>query len=543
MLHLTQIPSLGQGGLVTGVAALLAFFAGVPARTPRWLPAALAACTALALLTEALLSTWYLWSPTYIDHIEASAASMTHYWMQGKPIYPALSSFTFHALLYGPLLPEVNSLGYSLAGGVLGSKLVGWAAAWLALGIIACSAAPRERDWNWLIGLVAAGCIVASFGSILTANRADSLLLLLAAVAMWSAARLPMWFGVLLMGSLAGLAAGLKLHGPAYLLPAFAWLAVRHVPSLPLRTALAAALVTILVAAVALGVTFLPPNVDATHFISYLRLGAKHGLDPTSFAWGCAFLLCFWTPPLFVARALRTDPARAVPRQLILFAAVLLLAELAVTVIAAKPGAGTHHMLPFVGYHSFLLTQLLACAGSHNGPRHWRERPTAHAALVGVALVLFGTSWSTALGIRASVSFELQGPLQREQSAELLRFADAYPGGMVGIAGNESYALTFLRPWITLRGTLQTDYGAWMDWNLSGVSDQPLAIALRTCAIPYLFVPIGGEPFSIINTYGSGPLFSDDVRDAFAGRYALIDPGRFFNVYGCGASSPGTIPR
>lgn len=521
---------------MTGVAVLLALLAGVPARMPRWLPAALAACTGLVLLAEALLSTWYLWSPTYMDHIEASAASTTHYFMQGKPIYPALDSFTFHGLLYGPLLPELNSLGYHLAGGILGSKLVGWAAAWLALGIIACIAPLRDRNWDWLIGLLSTGCIVASFGPVLTANRADSVLLLFAAVALWSAARLPMWFAFLLMGALAGFAADLKVHGPAYILPAFAWLAGRYVPSLQRRTLLAIASATIVVAAVALVVPFLPPDVNVADFFSYLRLGAKHGLVPALFGWGCAFLLCLWTPPLFVARIMRSDPAFAVPRQLILFAAVLLLAELVVTVIASKPGAGTHHILPFVGYHSVLLTQLLGCAASHNRRQQWNERPAARAALVGVVLVLFGTSWSAALGIRASINFELQRPLQRAQLAELLRFADTYPRGMLGIAGKESYSLTLLRPWITLRGTLQTDYGAWMDWNLSGVSDQPLAIALRTCAIPYLFVPIGGEPFSMINMYGTGLLFSDEVRDTFAGHYVLINPGQFFNVYGCGAS-------
>ena len=67
-----------------------------------------------------------------------------------------------------------------------------------------------------------------------------------------------------------------------------------------------------------------------------------------------------------------------------------------------------------------------------------RAAPAARAALVGVVLVLFGTSWSAALGIRASINFELQRPLQRAQLAELLRFADTYPRGMLGIAGNES---------------------------------------------------------------------------------------------------------
>jgi len=54
MLHLTQIPSLGQGGLITGIATLVALSKGVPARTPSWLPKVTAACVVIALLIEAL---------------------------------------------------------------------------------------------------------------------------------------------------------------------------------------------------------------------------------------------------------------------------------------------------------------------------------------------------------------------------------------------------------------------------------------------------------------------------------------------------------
>ncbi len=101
--------------------------------------------------------------------------------------------------------------------------------------------------------------------------------------------------------------------------------------------------------------------------------------------------------------------------------------------------------------------------------------------------------------------FELQRPVQRAQLAELLRFADTYPHGMVGIAGNESYKLTMLRPWLTLRGNAQTDYGAWIDWNLSGISNRPLAAALRTCTIPYLFVPNRGQAVLCADTIPTVP--------------------------------------
>ncbi len=191
---------------------------------------------------------------------------------------------------------------------------------------------------------MAGGCVVCSFGSIMTANRADSVLLLFAAVALWSVVRLPARVSLPLVGLLAGLAAGLKLPGPAYILPAFGWLAGRYLQSLQLADHF---LFAALVAAVAAIAPFLAPNIDAGNYFGYLRLGAKHGLDPLVFTWGCTFLLCLWVPPLFVVRALRSDPRdRALPRQIILFVAVLLPIELAVTVIAANQGAGTHHMLP-----------------------------------------------------------------------------------------------------------------------------------------------------------------------------------------------------
>ncbi len=534
-MHLTQIPILGQGGLVAGLAALPLLFGHPPRTLPRWLPGAVAACIVLPLLGELLLSTWYLFSPTYIDHIEASVASTTQYFLQGMPVYPKLDTYTFHGLLYGPLLPELNSLGYLVGGGVLGSKLVGWAAAWLALFVIVVTPPRVERNWAWAMSLAAAGCVLASFGSLLTADRADSLVLLFATLALWSVVRLPPLPALVLVGLLAGLAADLKLHAPAYIIPAFGWWVARYFGLLRARIWLPALLAATMAMGAGVLIPFLPVNISAAEYFGYVRLAAKHGLSLPLFFWNCTFLLCFWLPSLFVLRARRKEGAPAPPRNLIAFAALLLLAEIAVNVVASKPGAGTHHLLPFVGFHAFLLQQLLIDVG----PR-WSERPMGRAALAGIAVVCVGTAWCTALGLRAILNFDLQWPLQQAQLQELRRFAGEYPHGMLGIAGNESYMLTLFRPWITLQGTLQTDYGAWMDWNLSGVSDAPLAKALETCRIPYLFVPTGGEPFTMYNTYGTGPVFSDAVRSGFAHSYTLVHPGQYFDVYGCNIAM--TVP-
>jgi hypothetical protein len=543
MPRLTELLAYGQGGLtVTLLAALLVLSRRVLPDPPRWAIHAAVACAALSVLAEVVLSTWYLFSPTYIDHIEASVASITQYFLQGIPVYPDPGSYTFHGLLYGPLLPELNSLGYRVGGGVLGSKLVGWAAAWLAIILIALTTPRTERNWAWAASLVGSYCVLASFGSILTADRADSLLLLFATVALWAVIRLRPVPGLVLAALLAGLAADLKLHGPAYIVPALGLWAARHLDPRP-RARLATAFVAAGAGAAGLIIPFIPANISAADYLGYIRLGARHGLSLELFAWNSVFLVSLWIPALLVLLALRKERTPA-PQYVVPFAALLLTAEIAVIVVASKPGAGAHHLLPFLGFHSFLLQRMLvAAAGRQRDAVSWRELPAARAALTGLAAVLVGTAYPAVAKLNGLLKFDLQGSSQRAQLEELTRFADRYPHGMVGLAGRESYALTLFRPWITLKGTLQTDYGAWMDWNLSGASDAPLARALWACEIPYLYVPAGGEPFTMDSGYGTGPLFSDAVRESFTHGYSLVHPGQYFDVYGCAVAPTGSITR
>src|SRR5579871_411421 len=113
---------VGQGGIVLVAASLLAVVAvrstAGKGRTQAAL-CVLLAVIGVSVLSEFVLTTWYLSVPGYMDHIEASVASNVHYFRQGLALYPSPDSFTFHGLLYGPLLVELNSLGYLIpAGGV-----------------------------------------------------------------------------------------------------------------------------------------------------------------------------------------------------------------------------------------------------------------------------------------------------------------------------------------------------------------------------------------------------------------------------------------
>jgi hypothetical protein len=516
------------------------------------------AVAGIAVLVELVLSTCYLFSPTYVDHIEASVASLTHYFQQGLPIYPDLESYTFHGLLYGPLLTELNSLGYLFGHDILASKLVGWAAAWIGAVLIVITPKRSDRNSAWLISTAWVLFVLASFGSTFTANRADSLLLLFATLALCAVVRAPSLFGLALAALLAGCAADLKLHGPLYIAPAlYIW--VRGNLAHQRAGWTAAILVAAGAAVIGASAPFAPSNISPAGYLTYLGLAARHGLKLEIFAWNCAFLLSAWTPILLVAiltpvrrgSTLPTSPA-STTRDRSIFVPLLLAAELIVTTIASKPGAGAHHLLPFLGFHAYLLQRLLAEAarGQRSGTeasgtaasssgQSLRAPSDSHAlqaAVAGLAAVLIGTAWPAAGTLRYFFRFAIALPEQSAEYGELERFASRYPHGMLGVASAESYALTNFRPWLTLTGTRQTDYGAWMDLQLSGVSDAPLARALEHCDIPYLFVPKGGAAFTLANRYG-GPLFSDAVRTGFAHRYSLIESSQHFNVFRCLAGS------
>jgi hypothetical protein len=521
----TAIPAYGHGGLV--VAALAVVSAALLTRASgRWGSQAsvyvLVAVAALPVLAELVLTTWYLLSPTYLDHIEASTASAAQYYRQGIALYPDPGSYTFHGLLYGPLLAELNSLGYLFGSGVFASKLIGWVAAWVAVGLLMGMPPAGGYRWHWVAATATVVCVLASFGSVLTADRADSLLILCATAGFFCVLRTPGLISLAVAAALAGAAASLKPHGPVYLVPAlYSW--ARGQTNLRLSGWLTAAAVATAAGLLGIGLPFLPGNVSLQEYLVYLGLGARHGLAWGEFGWNIAFLASLWAPVALIFVATRVLPAG-----LGIFTGVLLAVESLVAVIAAKPGAGIHHLLPFLCFHAFLLQRMLAAASEQ--PQG--EPRALQGATVALAVVLLGTAWPAGGIFRYLLRFDLQLPLQHATLTELSALSHRYPGGMLGISDASSYALTSFRPWLTLTGTRQTDYGALMDLRLSGVTDTPLAMALARCDIPYLFMPKPGEPFTMMNRYG-GPMFSEAVRAEFLRHYSLLEAGKEFNVYGC----------
>jgi hypothetical protein len=523
MTQVLRAFSYGNGGLGVAMLALIAGWA-LPraAGLERPITAALLpwlwGIVCASMLAEFVLTGWYLFSPAYLDHVEASVISSVHTLIAGVPLYPSLDSYTLSGLLYGPLLAEADSLGYVVFHDAFSIKIVGWLAGWVSVAVLVVQVRHNARGAGSLAALTYALSYLLSFGADVTVARPEPLLLLLAASSLAVALNVEGPLGSILLGLLCGAAVGLKLHAPVYLLPSIYLWVIRQTAQPRQRGLTSLAVCFCVAAAAGVALPFVPHNVSAAGYLRFLALAAKHGLSLDLLGRNCAFVAGIWAPVLILGGS-----CSRTTRSWRGFAFTLLAAECLVAVIASKPGAGVHHFLPFLAPHALLFQQLYV-----------QTAPAAAGrAVLAAAAAVFGMVTPTAQTYCHLLAFDLQLPEQTRQRDELLRFAMRFPRGILGVADNESSDLANFRPWLTAAGIPQVDYGAFMDLQLSGVTDEALSSAFARCAIPYVYMPKPGLPFTLLSNYHGHPLFSDELRHEFAAHYSRLDAGVYFDVFGC----------
>jgi hypothetical protein len=446
----------------------------------------------------------YTFYPNFIDHAEPAMATLGMVLMQGRPLYPALDVPSFHGLLYGPLVAESQAAAIylgALAGlpVMLASKLMGFATL-LAACVLFFRLAP-----GWGFARTYYVLFLLPFGLYAFWNRCEPPLLLLVVLAFWAAAAWPQRRALLTIGICAGLASGLKLHAFLYIVPAAMLVLARQKWWWPELLILAGAAVT------AFLLLFLPANVSLVGLFTYVRLAGDHGLSAEQLIRNLVFLGALWCPLLVLperARLLRERPLLA-----------LLGLQLVVAVIASKPGAGIHHLMPFIPANALLFA-----------PHAEASRGKTTLGLVWLAALLPGVAAALLLAPRMALNWGDHYEAGNELAQIQARHADV----VMGVSGNKTYAFAFMRPVLEQRGVAQIEYSSYMDLQLVGVPDTPLREAFDTCAIRHLAMPKGELPFSLVTYYSeTAPLFSDELRSTFSRRYKRIAEGARFDTYEC----------
>ena len=502
LLKALQLANYANGVFVIVPCALAGILLAPRLRqTPAPLPLGLLARAALCLLSGLALA--YAFYPNFSDHAEPAMATLGLVLLKGKPLYPALDAYSFHGLLYGPLLAESQAaalfLGSSLAGlpVLLSSKLAGVFSFLAATGVFFTTA----RTWGFSRAYYA--LFLLPFGLLAFWNRCEPLFLLLVAISFRAVEFRPPWRALLVLGICAGLASGLKLHGFLYIVPALvAYLAKEKVGA-------QGALILAASAAGAFLLLFLPGNVSLRAFADYLLSATAHGLSWRLLLVNLIFVAALWSPLLVVAR-----PAEWARAPLLALAALQLL----VAVVGSKPGAGIHHLLPFIPANALLFAPYAA-----NG-----RKPGAN--WVWVAMLIPGLATSALLAWTMARDWRPYA----QASQELERIQSAYPDLVMGLAGNNTYPYVFLRPMLEKKGETQVEYSSYMDLQLVGVSDAPLRLAFESCRVRHLAMPKGEPPYAFRTYYDPmPPLFSDALRETFARRFRKVASGRWYDAYEC----------
>jgi hypothetical protein len=409
-----------------------------------------------------------------------------------------------HGLLYGPGLSELQSLFLSFGMPVIFASKIPGVLALLVSVVLFGRIFQDNFARSYLVLLI-------PFGVFLFWNRAEPLFLLLIVLSISLLARSRNTGTALLIGCFAGFATCLKLHAMLYVFAAVVVVWQSELLTVKRCLAMTAGwLVTVFVA-------FSPSQVSPSNFVLYLELAGKHGISVSGLSRNLFCLAILFAPVIFLT-VTRTVKSR---KQFILIA-ILFTVELVVATIASKPGAGPHHLLPFIPINAFLILQMV------------RESPHIERSLMpfkfGILTISLGSLFMLILLARQMC---LQYPLQLELKEEADSLADKYPGIVLGVSDSENYDYVFFRPLLEAKGNRQIDYPAYMDLNFSGVTDYRFVQTLRACKIRYLALPVYGEPFSIINSYTGQPLFSQAVRASFGEYYTTIAETNHYRVYRC----------
>jgi len=473
----------------------------------------------------------YLISPIISDCIEPQVAAVAYRAaLHHGRIYGPLQDGPQYSLLYGPATYLVHMPLFLLFGGSLfTAKLVGVAALLVSLWSVyrSCRTLASASESIMALGLV---CLVlASFGFMAFWNRPEPILLLCVAVPVWMIASNRQWASFVAVGAALALALHLKVTGGLYLVPVIAFMR-------PLRN-IGKTIAALSLAAALLAAPFLLQSVSLPDYLGTLRVAAAHGLDRQLFLENIQ-LAALLLLPICWCVLLRRRVARLSLRTIVNLAA-LVLPIAAVCVIGAKPGAGSHHLIPFVGILPYAFLWLRADDVSVVS-----ARGSIVPILIPVAFTLLALGMTT-MGV-VLMSFPAQFREGKALVREVNSIVHDYPNRSIEMGYGESVyeTATYFRCLLVFAGNPYTlDAIAVQELQFGGKS-LPVATRrlLEQCHTEMWLIPKGEQPFAAHNGYNMEvPVFDSAFRRAFVDHYHHIESRQFFEVWGC--TTEGKVAR
>jgi hypothetical protein len=477
---------------------------------------ALAALSVLAILTYLATIIFYLLYPNYLDHIQATVASISWLWLHGHELYPNWTTGEIYGLVYGPVLFLINGIALLLSSSIFASKLPGVLSFGIALGatwiLLTWKTANNLTSLFLLASLI---MLFGIFGEYAYWNRAEPFLILLNALALLLAFRSTSLVAAVGIGALAGVATGLKLHGFLYMVPAAA-AALARVETLRGRT-LTAMIGTACAVAFAL-LPYLAKGVSIVHYFRFLGVELDSGFRAYQFVENFLFAFILTAPIMVIW--IGWKPRLSSPERWLL--AALGPSVALITVPGAIAGGGTYHLLPLIPTCIYAIA--VVCASCKI------EAPKI-ASLIFVSYFL---AYSPNLFLYVGHLYKLDTTREHEKIAELKTYLHAYPEAQIGITDDERYPSYFYRVFSVWNGRpLDIDFSVWMDLRYVGVDEKDILRFIEGCTVPTWILPLG-TPFTKSKGYSSYlPLLSEKFRTTFSTNYRQVETGYAYQVWKC----------
>lgn len=521
--------------LVANPAVLLALGAaggailGFMPRAERWEQALHRVAAALCVTVFVAVAGLYFARAEFIDHVEPQIAAVGWLHHTGHPIYHALDGRqVYSGGPYGAGTIILVSACYALFGASLLAAKAASAGA-LAAALLAGGVTLRREDARgWTRGLVEFIVLLGLPYGAAFWLRADPAIVAVAAAGTgiaWTACR-----PIAVLGAVVSLGAicWLKVHGALYLFPAFVVLATRF--------GLGAFFLSG-IGGMALGLLqFLPWAGHGENFAAVLQLYARNTIIPARvppmLQWAALFAAPIWIPLLARGGWLAARQDLWLRRALPALAFALLVAA----VLAARPGLGYWHLLPFAP-----VIVLLAARVRKMAPAPGRlARAVWTGWWVAVALLVFTRHDDVIVRL-------LKNEAAAEQ-AEIDAIRTAHPGTVMLMGLGEdlnrpTYRRTFQRAYLAVTGNpYPYDLVVMMDYQFLGLPpDLAAPPSLLTTKQPALMlVPAGEAPWAAQSVFG-GRAVPEDFRARFAENYRLLQRGGRYDVWGS-ASASTTAP-
>lgn len=450
-----------------------------------------------------LLSVLYLFYPNYFDHFESSVGNFGRLLHQNQSLYPLDGNFPYNGSVYGPVTAEVQYFIQSFNLPIMFATKLPGILGYLLFGLVIKRLSREYIDFRYLIFLF-------PLGYILFWNRADPWLLLCVSLTLLVGIR-KKWQTreFILFGVLGGIASGFKIHGIIYIIGAMLATGVQSAVTFRLIFLFLVSFFS------TYSLLFLPKNISIEGAFHYLFLlgGQGQGLSIVLF-WHNFITLMFLVTPIGL-QLIHNRASTLIPWNLKVF----FVCQLLICIVAARPGAGIHHLLPLIPINAYILRRLQSDTKT--------SEPIFPIIILSIIIVSLVTTY-------AMVRPVIEGWRTYSNSAsELSKMQSRYPGLLMGVTDMANYGFTYQKVILNSPSITQIDYSSFMDMQGSGIRDQEMEQKLNSCTYPLLVMPSKGEPFSLHSyEYGTN-LFSQSLVHVFLNNYKKVSTGEFFSIYEC----------